>query len=234
MYKLGNRSLERLEGVTPILVDSLSAALAHPDCPHDVGIPQLGGLRSVEDQQGLFAIGRTVDVKKRSIITKVDGVNNKSNHQAREDGYGYAIDIYNYEDGKANWDKFKLEVFARHWQKVAKEEFDLDLKWGGDWKWKDRPHFELPKNYLAPEVDRKVIEAVANADIVPADDKPGRVTDSGVDATKELKVEKPKTTKAKKSVAAKPASAKKAAPKKAAKKKAPAKRRAAKKSNPKK
>ena len=109
MYKFGKRSLERLEGVHPTIVKAFSLALADKNCPHDVGIPQLGGLRTVAYQQWLFAQGRSDGFKKKPIVTLVDGVNKKSNHQAKEDGFGYAVDVYIFKDGKAHWNKLWLE-----------------------------------------------------------------------------------------------------------------------------
>lgn len=143
-YKFGKRSMDRLKGVHPTIVLAFEKALAHKDCPHDVGIPQLGGLRTVEDQQELFAQGRSVGRKKLPIVTWVDGINKKSNHQAKEDGFGYAVDVYIYEHEtkSASWDITKLTEFARHLQKVAKEEVGIEISWGGDWERKDRPHFE--------------------------------------------------------------------------------------------
>jgi len=165
MYKFGKRSLERLEGVHPTIVKAFSLALADKNCPHDVGIPQLGGLRTVADQQGLFAQGRSDGFKKKPIVTWVDGVNKKSNHQAKEDGFGYAVDVYIFKDGKAHWNRLWLEEFARHVQKVAKEKLDLTISWGGDWKRKDRPHFEVLTGIL-PSPVKKAKEVLEKKPVV--------------------------------------------------------------------
>lgn len=140
-YKLSDRSKLRLSGVHPNLVSLIETAIK--DSPYDFGIPEFGGLRTLNDQQKLYAIGRTVEVGRKP-VTFTDGVKKKSNHQAKTDGYGHAFDIYIYdnEKKKASWDIDKLEAVARHLQKVGKE-LGIDLKWGGDWKWKDYPHFEF-------------------------------------------------------------------------------------------
>jgi peptidoglycan LD-endopeptidase CwlK len=133
---MNTRSLERLKGVNPILIDILIEA--QKDSPHRFEIPRDGGLRTTERQQELYSYGRTD--KSRKIITYTDGVIKKSEHQK-----GTAFDIFILlPNRKASWDKKLLTEVARHIQKVAKEKFNVDLTWGGDWtKFKDLPHFQL-------------------------------------------------------------------------------------------
>lgn len=138
MYKLSKRSRERLEGVHPSLISLIDYALI--DSPYDFGIPLYGGLRTVEDQQELYAKGRT---KEGKIVTYTDGIKRKSNHQAKSDGYGHAFDIYAYVNGSASWDKKYLTAIAQHIKKCAKE-LEIEIEWGGDWiRFKDMPHFQL-------------------------------------------------------------------------------------------
>ena len=147
MYKLSNRSLNRLAGVHPFLIDTIKRAIANS--PFDFGIPPYGGLRTTKDQQELYAIGRTIDVGRRP-VTYTDGVRKLSNHQIKR-GHGWAFDIYIYINGRASWNVDKLEAVARHLIKhseaLAKEDENyknLYLCWGGDWKrFKDYPHFEV-------------------------------------------------------------------------------------------
>ena len=42
-YKFGKRSLDRLKGVHPVIVEAFEAALAHEDCPHDIGFLKTEG-----------------------------------------------------------------------------------------------------------------------------------------------------------------------------------------------
>tara|TARA_R110000851_G_scaffold291462_2_gene445808 strand:+ start:1498 stop:1917 length:420 start_codon:yes stop_codon:yes gene_type:complete len=137
--KLSKRSLDRLDGIMPILIDILKEAIK--ESPHDFGIPQFGGVRTAEDQNMLYQRGRELA---GSIVTYTDGYIKKSNHQAKEDGYGHAFDIFAYIGKRASWDKKILTEIARHIQKVAKEDFCVDLTWGGDWNtFKDYPHFQI-------------------------------------------------------------------------------------------
>lgn len=149
MYNLSQRSKDRLKGVHPFIIELLEKGIVNS--PYDFGIPQDGGLRTVERQQELYAIGRTIDVGVSKPITYTDGVIKKSKHQPQEDGYGHAFDIYIYENGRADWNVEKLSKVANHLKVVAsnlavqkKEWYDIYLIWGGDWsKFKDYPHFQL-------------------------------------------------------------------------------------------
>ena len=127
MYKLSKRSYKRLNGVDAILIAILTEAIK--ESPYDFGIPRTGGLRTAELQNELYKKGKS----------QLDGYKKKSYHQT-----GKAFDIFAYVDGKASWDRGQLTAIARHIQKVAKEEFDVELTWGGDWKgFVDMPHFQI-------------------------------------------------------------------------------------------
>ena len=127
MYKLSKRSYERLNGVNAILIAILTEAIK--ESPYDFGIPRSGGLRTAEFQNELYKKGKS----------QLDGYKKKSYHQS-----GKAFDIFAYVDGKASWDRDQLTAIARHIQKVAREQFDVELTWGGDWKnFVDMPHFQI-------------------------------------------------------------------------------------------
>jgi hypothetical protein len=136
---MNQRSLDRLKGVKQVLIDILIEA--SKDTPYPFEIPPFGGMRTAEEQNGLFL---------RKASTK-DGYNKKSNHQL-----GMAADIYLNKEVKM-WDPIKLEKVARHIQSVALDDFKIKLYWGGDWdndgltkaqgdkdeKFIDYPHLEL-------------------------------------------------------------------------------------------
>ena len=133
-YKLSTTSRERLNGVNPILIAIIEAAIV--DSPYDFGIPPDGGLRTTERQKELYALGRT---KAGNIVTQTDGVKKKSVHQS-----GNAFDIYAFVNGKATWEAKYYEPIARHVQKVALEQFNVKLVWGGDFRtFRDMPHFQI-------------------------------------------------------------------------------------------
>ncbi len=105
---------------------------------HDFGIPRDGGKRTAKRQNVLYKLVPRV--------TWLDGYMKKSYHQS-----GEALDIFIYDQHGACWackDKYK------YLSDLFKAEFDLMkeegifgkhefLRWGGDWKMKDLPHFEV-------------------------------------------------------------------------------------------
>lgn len=135
MGKLSKRSKGRLSGVLPVLVSIFEEGVI--DSPFDFGIPSGGGLRSDKDQVDMYAIGRTTQLDRKPVTWTLN-----SNHKAKEGGFGYAVDIYAYVDGKASWDMKYLEPIARHLQKYAMDKYCIKLDWGFDlWK-KDGAHFQ--------------------------------------------------------------------------------------------
>jgi peptidoglycan L-alanyl-D-glutamate endopeptidase CwlK len=98
------------------------------------------GVRTAAEQKALYAQGRTAPGK---IVTNCDGVKSKSAHQAKDDGYGHAVDLYPSPGGAVNVnDVAGLKKIAGHIKSVA-QELGIDVVWGGDWKMRDYPHFEL-------------------------------------------------------------------------------------------
>ena len=132
-YKLGTRSKSNLKGVHPDLVKVVEKAIGLTTQDFTV----IEGVRTKERQQELYAQGRT---EPGNIVTNVDGVKKQSNHQVKADKYGHAVDIVPYP---INWDSIsKFENIAVAMKEAAKE-LKVKLVWGGDWKMRDYPHFEL-------------------------------------------------------------------------------------------
>ena len=148
MYKLSNRSKERISGIRPILKVIIEKAISHPKCPDDFGIPQFGGKRTVQDQQFLYSLGRTNFETHNKPVTYVDGVNKKSNHQPKEgEDFGNAFDIYIFchKKKRASWNVERLTKLAHHIIKIAAAN-GVELEWGGSWeKFKDYPHFQFKR-----------------------------------------------------------------------------------------
>lgn len=147
-YVLSEASIEKMKGVHPKLIELMKKAIS--DSPYDFKIVQ--GLRTAEYQNSLYQQGRT---KPGKIVTKLDGYNRKSNHQAKADGYGHAVDIavcghydqngdyVKYTTDAEMFDNKKLVEISRHVKAVANE-MGLEIVWGGDWKTLyDTPHYEL-------------------------------------------------------------------------------------------
>lgn len=140
-HKLSKRSNENLNGVKTNIQLLIKRSLKKS--PHDFGIPNDGGKRSAERQNYLYSLGRTI---KGKIVTWLDGYKKKSYHQT-----GMAFDIFVYDEHGACWDC--LEKY-KEISNIIKAEFKLmqkeghfctceKLTWGGDWKKKDLPHFQI-------------------------------------------------------------------------------------------
>ena len=144
-YSFTQSSLDKMEKVHPKLVEVMKAAIENS--PYDFRITD--GARTTEQQKALYAQGRT---KPGRIVTNCDGVRAKSNHQIKSDGFGYAVDIFScgvIENGvyrkftsEEGYDEKKLKLIANHILEVAKSK-NINIEWGGNWKMKDTPHFEL-------------------------------------------------------------------------------------------
>lgn len=146
MYQFGKRSLDNLVGVHPNLVKVLKASIT--DSPVDFTITE--GVRTTQKQREYYSWGRTKknpNTGKMTKVTYADGIKRKSNHQPKDDGYGYAVDLYPYFDDKVQVQGdaviLALEEIADHIKKKAKE-LGIKIVWGGDWKKPyDPPHFQL-------------------------------------------------------------------------------------------
>lgn len=123
-------------GLHPALIQKVRTILVRMN---EIGHPMrvVQGIRTREDQQALYARGRTV---KGPIVTYADGVTHKSNHQPQADGFGHAVDLAFIGN----------EPFAEShpWALFGETVNAEGLIWGGDWtRLVDRPHAELPANY---------------------------------------------------------------------------------------
>ena len=124
MFKLGKRSIERLQGVHPDLVKVVERAIDLS--PVDFTV--LEGLRSPERQQTLVASGASQTLNSRHIT-------------------GHAVDLGAGVDNQVDW-SWPLYHKIANAMKAAANELGVAIVWGGDWKtFKDGPHFELDRKY---------------------------------------------------------------------------------------
>ncbi|MFB6456982.1 M15 family metallopeptidase [Chitinophaga sp. Hz27] len=137
MAIFGERSINNLKGVHPNLVKVMTEAIKNT--PIDFAITE--GVRTIARQQKLYAQGRS---RPGVRVTNADGIVNKSNHQAKSDGFGYAVDLYPCINGKVEINAVnELKTIAAHIKSVAII-LNIPITWGGDWKSpNDLPHFEL-------------------------------------------------------------------------------------------
>jgi peptidoglycan L-alanyl-D-glutamate endopeptidase CwlK len=101
----------------------------------------LSGYRSPDEQFELYKQGRElIDskwVKTGKTVTNVDGTNVLSNHNYNP---SRAIDIAPYP---INWDNIDRFIAMSNVVLKCAKELDIELEWGGNWRMKDYPHFEL-------------------------------------------------------------------------------------------
>lgn len=119
-FALGAKSLARLEGAHPDLVRVVKRAIEIT--PVDFTVTE--GLRTVERQRALVAAGASQTMKSRHIT-------------------GHAVDLAALVLGEVRWD-WPLYAKLAGAMKAAAKEVGVPLEWGGDWKMKDGPHFQLP------------------------------------------------------------------------------------------
>jgi peptidoglycan LD-endopeptidase CwlK len=140
VYKLGNKSKEKLKGVHPDLVEVIEKAISISDQDFTV----LEGIRTPERQRQLYAQGRTAP---GPVVTWTLN----SRHFVQKDGYGHAVDLAPWP---IDWNTLsKFDAIADAMFKAAKE-LKVDIRWGADWDSDgnprergetDSPHFELGK-----------------------------------------------------------------------------------------
>ncbi len=143
------RDRRRLEGTHPrlsmIVTDIILPCMYFARKPMFV----VEGRRTLERQQELWAKGRTckdgiwIITNQGLIVTRCDGIKNPSNHQAKEDGFGHAVDLAFIDD--PNTDEVETWDYHMPWSLYGAIAKLHGCSWGGDWPSAkiDRPHIEL-------------------------------------------------------------------------------------------
>lgn len=120
MFKLSQKSIDRLSGVHQDLVDVVKRAIEITE----VDFAVLEGVRSVARQEQLVKAGASQTMKSRHIT-------------------GHAVDLGAYVNGSVRWD-WSLYGKIAIAMKAAAIELQVAIEWGGDWKtFPDGPHFQL-------------------------------------------------------------------------------------------
>lgn len=119
-FKLGPRSVARLKGVHPDLVKVVERAIQLSTVDFTV----LEGLRTIERQKALVDAGSSQTMNSRHLD-------------------GHAVDLGAWVDGQVDW-SWPLYSRIADAMKRAADELEIPIEWGGDWKMKDGPHWQLP------------------------------------------------------------------------------------------
>ena len=116
----------RIASLHPYVQNQMKAFVLKAKLRFDVDLRVVQGYRTFEEQDKLYAQGRTAP---GSIVTKTRG--GFSNHN-----FGLAVDVVPFENGKLNWETKNYPLIGTIGKSVG-------LEWGGDWKSiVDRPHFQ--------------------------------------------------------------------------------------------
>lgn len=143
---------QRIEKAHPKLRQELKELIEHINTNILTGASKVRiayTLRTWEEQDELYAQGRTKPGKKVTNAKGGDSVHN----------YSLATDIVLIIDGKdASWDTKKDwdQDKQSDWMEVVAEFKKKGWKWGGDWvSFKDMPHFEKTFGYTVKELKAK-------------------------------------------------------------------------------
>ena len=108
-FSLSSRSLAKLEGVKPELVEVVKKAITLTKT--DFGV--IYGMRSAAEQQKLFDSGKSQTLKSKHLT-------------------GDAVDLMAYVDGKASWELNLYDDLADA-MKWAATEKGVKIRWGAAW-----------------------------------------------------------------------------------------------------
>ena len=114
MFKLSSRSLEKLEGVNPILVDTVKEAIKLSSV--DFGV--IYGVRSLAEQEKLYKAGRSQTMK--------------SKHLIQDDKTSHAVDLMAYDGSNPSWDIVMYDDIADAMKEAALET-GAKICWGAAW-----------------------------------------------------------------------------------------------------
>lgn len=109
MFKLSQRSLDRLKGVDPKLVAVVQRAIQLTTV--DFGVTE--GLRTAETQKRLVAAGRSQTTNSKHLT-------------------GDAVDLVAFVDGEISWELNLYDNIADAMKKAAVE-LKVPLRWGAAW-----------------------------------------------------------------------------------------------------
>jgi len=114
-YKLGKHSLQELEGVHPRLIAVVERSIQLTTQDYTV----FDGLRFLAEQKIYVETGvsQTLDSK----------------HLPQLDGYGHAVDLIPYINGKLRWEIVPMYPIALSMRQAA-EELGAKIRWGGCWQ----------------------------------------------------------------------------------------------------
>ena len=132
-YRLGRYSLAELEGVHPNLVRLVVRAIFITD--QDFTVHDGGRTPAEQAEYVRTGVSRTL----------------ASLHLPQGDGWGHAVDLVPYINGRLRWELPACLVIAQAVREAA-EELSVPIRWGGSWERLDgdpRPPGVMVDDYIA-------------------------------------------------------------------------------------
>ena len=124
-FKFSQRSLDRLQGVHPKLVEVMTLALEKSQ----VDFVVTEGTRSLSRQKMLYDEGKSQTMNSR--------------HLPQKDGLSHAVDVAAMVNGAVSWEWGLYEKINSAVQAAA-DQLGAKITWGGTWKTlRDGPHFQI-------------------------------------------------------------------------------------------
>ncbi|MEN5158975.1 M15 family metallopeptidase [Achromobacter spanius] len=130
-FQLSQRSLTRLIGVHPDLVAVVNLAIQRTAADFTV----VEGVRTLAQQRENVAKGvsQTMD----------------SYHLPQADGLSHAVDLAPLVNRVIPWDDWEAFRRLADVVKACAAELGVPVEWGGSWKMRDGPHFQIPRGWKA-------------------------------------------------------------------------------------
>lgn len=122
-FKLSSRSLGKLEGVHPDMVNTVKRAIELTKV--DFGVTY--GVRTLEEQEKLYKAGRSQTMKSRHLI--------------QDSGYSHAVDLVAYDGPNVVWELNVYDDICDAMAEAAKE-VGAAIKWGAAWSEGDIRSYE--------------------------------------------------------------------------------------------
>lgn len=113
-FELGNGSIKELQGVHPSIVKVVKRAVQLSSVDFSVH----DGLRTLQEQKNLVAKGASKTMN--------------SKHRQQSDGYGHAVDLVPYVNGKLRWEWPLIWEIASSVGQASKE-LGIPIVWGAIW-----------------------------------------------------------------------------------------------------
>lgn len=130
-FQLSQRSLTRLIGVHPDLVEIVKLAIQRTTVDFIV----VEGVRTLAQQ--------------REYVTKGASQTMNSYHRPQADCLGHAVDLAPLVRGAIPWNDWQAFADLAGVVKACAVELGVPVEWGGDWKsFKDGPHFQIPRDWM--------------------------------------------------------------------------------------